>query len=93
MSIKIAMTILVTITSIRGCFRQIYKTAAVLVPVIGRDQEPTILLTKRSDDLNHHAGQGVSFPGGRHEESDLNMIDTALRETEERRLIGPRWLK
>ena len=58
------------------------KSAAVLVPVIGREQEPTILLTKRSDDLNHHAGQ-VSFPGGRHEESDLNMIDTALRETEE----------
>ena len=32
--------------------------------------------------MNHHAGQ-VSFPDGRHEESDLNMIDTALRETEE----------
>ena len=61
---------------------ELSKPAAVLVPVVGREREPTILLTKRSDDLNHHAGQ-VSFPGGRHEESDLNMIDTALRETEE----------
>ena len=61
---------------------EVSKPAAVLIPVIGRDQEPTILLTRRSDDLNHHAGQ-VSFPGGRHEKSDSNMIDTALRETEE----------
>ena len=43
---------------------EVSKPAAVLIPVIGRDQEPTILLTRRSDDLNHHAGQ-VSFPGGR----------------------------
>ena len=39
---------------------EVSKPAAVLIPVIGRDQEPTILLTRRSDDLNHHAGQ-VSF--------------------------------
>ena len=61
---------------------EVSKPAAVLIPVIGRDQEPTILLTRRSDNLNHHAGQ-VSFPGGRHEKSDSNMRDTALRETEE----------
>ena len=35
---------------------EVSKPAAVLIPVIGRDQEPTILLTRRSDDLNHHAG-------------------------------------
>ena len=61
---------------------ELSKPAAVLVPVVGREREPTILLTKRSEYLNHHAGQ-VSFPGGRHEDSDANMIDTALRETEE----------
>jgi 8-oxo-dGTP pyrophosphatase MutT (NUDIX family) len=58
------------------------RPAAVLVPVIGREGEPTILLTERSADLAHHAGQ-VSFPGGRVEESDIDHIDTALRETEE----------
>ncbi len=58
------------------------RPAAVLVPVIGREGEPTILLTERSADLPHHAGQ-VSFPGGRVEDSDADHIDTALRETEE----------
>ena len=61
---------------------ELSKPAAVLVPVVGREREPTILLTKRSEYLNHHAGQ-VSFPGGRYEDSDANMIHTALRETEE----------
>ena len=58
------------------------RPAAVLVPVVGREGEPTILLTERSADLPHHAGQ-VSFPGGRVEESDVDHIDAALRETEE----------
>ena len=58
------------------------RPAAVLVPVVGRAGEPTILLTERSADLPHHAGQ-VSFPGGRVEDSDVDHIDTALRETEE----------
>jgi 8-oxo-dGTP pyrophosphatase MutT (NUDIX family) len=58
------------------------KPASVLVPIIGRPEHPTILLTRRSDDLPHHAGQ-VSFPGGRSEDSDVDAVDTALRETEE----------
>lgn len=58
------------------------RPAAVLVPVVGREGEPTILLTERSADLPHHAGQ-VSFPGGRVEDTDVDHIDTALRETEE----------
>lgn len=56
--------------------------ASVLIPVIGREQEPTILLTRRSADLPHHAGQ-VSFPGGRVESGDRDAVETALRETEE----------
>jgi len=58
------------------------QPASVLIPVIGRPEGPTILLTQRSADLPHHAGQ-VSFPGGRAEESDADTVDTALRETEE----------
>ena len=55
--------------------------AAVLVPLVLRD-EPTVLLTRRTDHLHHHPGQ-VSFPGGRVEAHDRTPIETALRETEE----------
>lgn len=58
------------------------RAAAVLVPVVMRETEPTVLLTRRTDHLHHHPGQ-VSFPGGRVEEHDQSPIETALRETEE----------
>jgi hypothetical protein len=38
--------------------------AAVLVPIVDRGDELTVLLTLRALDLKHHAGQ-ISFPGGR----------------------------
>lgn len=56
--------------------------AAVLVPIVLRDQELTVLLTRRTDHLHHHPGQ-VSFPGGRVEAEDESPVDTALRETTE----------
>lgn len=58
------------------------KAAAVLVPIVEHADSYTVLLTKRTDHLKHHAGQ-VSFPGGRCEAEDDGVIDTALRETEE----------
>lgn len=58
------------------------RPAAVLVPLIERDRQLTMLFTKRTDHLHDHAGQ-VSFPGGRVEPRDPDMIETALRETEE----------
>ncbi|WP_153162965.1 CoA pyrophosphatase [Zoogloea sp. 1C4] len=58
------------------------RPAAVLVPIVLRESEPTLLLTRRTDHLHHHPGQ-VSFPGGRVEEQDTSPIETALRETEE----------
>ncbi len=39
------------------------KPAAVLIPIIDRD-EPTVLLTLRTAELASHAGQ-VAFPGGK----------------------------
>ena len=59
----------------------IRKDAAVLVPVIARD-DPTILLTVRSTNMPSHAGQ-ISFPGGKVQQEDETRIDTALREAEE----------
>jgi 8-oxo-dGTP pyrophosphatase MutT (NUDIX family) len=56
--------------------------AAVLVPLIKRDSEVTVLFTRRTTHLADHAGQ-ISFPGGRVEAGDASTQDTALREAEE----------
>jgi 8-oxo-dGTP pyrophosphatase MutT (NUDIX family) len=58
------------------------KAAGVLVPIIERDDSLHVLLTQRSAELKHHAGQ-VSFPGGQMEDHDGNVEAAALRETEE----------
>ena len=68
------------------------RPAAVLIPVIARD-ELTVLLTQRSDNLSTHAGQ-ISFPGGRVDPDDASIIAAALREAEEeigldRRFVEP----
>lgn len=60
----------------------VLRDAAVLVPIVNRPDGLTVVLTKRADHLNSHAGQ-VSFPGGRVEESDGSSAAAALRETEE----------
>jgi len=56
------------------------RPAAVLVPVVRRDEGLTILFTQRTDHLYDHAGQ-ISFPGGRAEAHDASPAATALRET------------
>jgi 8-oxo-dGTP pyrophosphatase MutT (NUDIX family) len=56
--------------------------ASVLVPLVERGDGVHVLLTRRSDHLRDHAGQ-VSFPGGRAEQGDADVVDTALRETAE----------
>ena len=58
------------------------KPAGVLIPVRQHDAGLSVLLTQRSADLKHHAGQ-VSFPGGRMEDLDADIEATALRETRE----------
>jgi len=58
------------------------RSAAVLVPIIDREPEATVLLTKRTETLPVHAGQ-IAFPGGRMEEIDPSPMDTALREANE----------
>jgi len=58
------------------------RPAGVLIPVRVRDSGLSVLLTQRSAELKHHAGQ-VSFPGGSMEEVDADIVTTALRETRE----------
>ncbi len=61
-----------------------YNKASVLVLFINDDIKKTssILMIKRRDNLRKHAGQ-IAFPGGRKEKEDLNLEETAIRETEE----------
>jgi 8-oxo-dGTP pyrophosphatase MutT (NUDIX family) len=56
--------------------------AAVLVPLIPRGDDVTVLLTQRTAHLHDHPSQ-ISFPGGRVEGRDQSRVETALREAEE----------
>lgn len=58
------------------------RQAAVLIPLIDRSEGLHVILTRRRDDLPHHAGQ-ISFPGGTAEPGDSSPAETALREAEE----------
>lgn len=56
--------------------------AAVLLPLLRRDEGLALLLTRRSERLRHHRGQ-ICFPGGRRDEADASWAATALREARE----------
>ena len=63
------------------------KSAAVLIPIIEKrlvnnNKQLNILFTKRAEHLKHHGGQ-ISFPGGKAELYDDNLISTAIREAQE----------
>lgn len=55
--------------------------SAVLV-VVTNEPNPHMVLTRRAAHLNKHAGQ-ISFPGGRVDDTDDGLIDTAMREAHE----------
>ncbi|MET0382841.1 MAG: CoA pyrophosphatase [Burkholderiaceae bacterium] len=70
------------LTGDAGPFLEPLREAAVLIALVRRPQGLTVLLTRRADDLNHHAGQ-ISFPGGGRDPGDADAIATALREARE----------
>lgn len=67
------------------------RDAAVLVPVVDRGEEATVLLTKRTEALRNHSGQ-IAFPGGRIDPTDRSAEHAALRETEEEIGLGAEFI-
>ena len=67
------------------------KPAAVLIPVVERD-EPMVLLTQRAVHLPDHPGQ-IAFPGGKIDKSDSSPLAAALREAEEEIGLAPAFIE
>ncbi|RCS25904.1 CoA pyrophosphatase [Phyllobacterium salinisoli] len=58
------------------------RDAAVLVPVVDRGPEATMLLTLRNASMRKHSGQ-IAFPGGAIDPGDGTAEHAALREAHE----------
>ncbi len=66
--------------------------AAVLVPLVVRQGHLSLLLTQRGQHLANHSGQ-IAFPGGRVDESDTDLVHTALREAQEEVGLSPQFVE
>jgi 8-oxo-dGTP pyrophosphatase MutT (NUDIX family) len=64
-----------------------FRRAAVLVPLLARPGGPTLLFTRRSEDVTKHRGE-ISFPGG-HLEPGEDAVQAALREAREEVGLDP----
>ncbi len=57
-----------------------YKPASILVVIYGKS--PIVVMTEKPKHMKFHAGE-ISFPGGKLDTDDSDLLDTALRETRE----------
>ena len=64
------------------------RAAAVLVPIVQREDDLYLVFIRRSDSVESHRGQ-VAFPGGRVDPTDTTLLHTALREAHEEVGIEP----
>jgi 8-oxo-dGTP pyrophosphatase MutT (NUDIX family) len=62
--------------------------AAVLLAMYGHPAEPGLVFTERRRDLRRHPGE-ISFPGGRQDAPEEQLVATALRESEEEIGLDP----
>ena len=58
------------------------KTKLSSVLIIIFDNTPKILMIKKPITMNHHGGE-IAFPGGKISNEDYDLLDTAIRETQE----------
>jgi 8-oxo-dGTP pyrophosphatase MutT (NUDIX family) len=63
--------------------------AAVLIPIYRVGDDFHIVLTKRTDRVEHHKGE-ISFPGGARDPEDVDLMATALRESHEEIGLHPK---
>ncbi|MCP4411535.1 MAG: CoA pyrophosphatase [Gammaproteobacteria bacterium] len=73
-------------------FSDALKASAVLILLHQEDSQWQLLFTKRASHLKSHAGQ-ISFPGGRFEQQDTHLMNTAVRETEEEIGLARKYIK
>jgi 8-oxo-dGTP pyrophosphatase MutT (NUDIX family) len=58
------------------------KFAAVMITIHFTNRNPNVILIKRTKLVKNHAGE-ISFPGGNFMKVDIDMLETAIRETSE----------
>ena len=68
------------------------NTPAAVLICLNPTNSLDVLFTTRAKHLKHHAGQ-ISFPGGKLEDRDLHLIDTAQREAYEEIGLDKRLLR
>ncbi len=68
------------------------REAAVLVPVVERAGEATVILTTRTRSLRKHSGQ-IAFPGGAIDPEDTSPEAAAMREAMEEVALEPRFVE
>lgn len=66
-----------------------FRAAAVIIPLVQRDDKVNVIFNKRAKNLQTHAGQ-VGFPGGRRDLTDPSLCYTAERELQEELGIDPK---
>jgi 8-oxo-dGTP pyrophosphatase MutT (NUDIX family) len=64
------------------------RSAAVLVPLVGADDELRLLCFERTHEVMEHKGE-ICFPGGSIEPGDADAVQAALREAHEELGVQP----